>query len=173
MRVCPHCTQLVHDAATLCRFCKEPVPGYFAVAPGWKNFADEFHQATKRHQWHLWQKLSDEDRSYAQKTLGMVPPERLDFTFTQTAIDPQAGFQVRRLLTGYLLLFIMGLAFVAGVMLFWIVEIPSLASQGLILGAPTTSQDLRTVRWTVGPVRHAGPGSRVSSMGSIVKPVKP
>ncbi len=151
MRVCPQCTQLIHDAATLCRFCQEPVPGYFAVATGWKNFADEFHQATKRKQWHLWQKLGDEDRSYAQKALGMEPPERLDFsspTRKQTAAVPrpainhQAGFQLRRLLTGYILLFAMGLALVAGVMLFRMVEIPGLASQDLVLAAPTISQYL-------------------------------
>ena len=81
----------------------------------------------------------------------MEPPERLEFASTtrtqagvapQPAIDQQAGSQLRRLLTGYVLLFTMGLALVAVVMLFRIVEVPSLASQGLILATPTMSQDL-------------------------------
>ena len=150
MRVCPQCTQLIHDTLTLCRFCKEPVPAHFAIAPGWRNFADEFHQATKRKQWNLWQKLSDEQRSYAQKALGTEPPERLEFTSRTRNQTAQAflpalelgGSQLKRLLTGYILLFIIFLALVAGVMLLRIVEVPSLASQALILATPTISQDL-------------------------------
>ena len=48
MRACPQCSQLIHNAATVCRFCKESVPGDFAVALGWKDFAGRFHQASKR-----------------------------------------------------------------------------------------------------------------------------
>ena len=192
MRACLHCAQLIHDAATFCRFCKEPVPGYQAVAPGWRNFSNEYHQATKRRQWDLWQQLSHEERSYAQKTLGMGPPQRLEFTSANPnpaavapwrTIDP-AGFQLRRLLTAYMLLLILSLALVAAVRLLRVVEIPSLASQGLTSATPThragsgpalagrgpTSPHLGV---QLGPGSHPGPGSPASSIGSIVNPVNP
>ena len=80
----------------------------------------------------------------------MEPPERLEFTSrtrnqTALALLPAlelGGSQLKRLLTGYILVFIVSLALVAGVMLFRIVEVPSLASQALIFATPTISQDL-------------------------------
>ena len=150
MRACPQCSLLIHDAAVVCRFCNESVTGHFAVAPGWKNFASRFFQASKREQRDLWRDLGAEDRSYAQRALGLESPERFEFTSERLEEDDPAprpvvdpsGFQLRRLLTGYALLFTLSVALVAGVLLLRIVETPSLAFQSLILSVETISQNL-------------------------------
>ena len=150
MRACPECSQLIHDAATLCRFCKESVPGDVAVAPGWRNFASQFHQVSRREQRGLWQDLGDEERAYAQRVLGVEPPERFGFTSrprkraesTLQSVLDLAGSQLRRLLTGYVLLFIVSLGLAAGVLLLRFLEVPGLASQSLILSAAAVSESL-------------------------------
>ena len=141
---------MIHNAATVCRFCKESVPGHFPVALGWQNFASCFHRASRREQWDSWQELGDEDRCYAQKVLGVESPERFEFTFglrkraesTPQPVVALGRSQLWRLLTGYMLLFIISLALVAGVMLLRSAEVPSLASRGFILSTSTISQNL-------------------------------
>ncbi len=92
----------------------------------------------------VWQDLSDDDRSYAQKALGVEPPERFEFNSMprkQTEEAPQdlgetpghlvdlSGAQLRRLLAGYIVLFLFSLGLVASVLLFRFVEVPGLASE--------------------------------------------
>ncbi len=151
MRGCPYCSQLIHDAAVVCRFCRESVPQVLSVEPEWEDFTSRFYRVSDGKRWDLWNTLPAEKRTYAQKILGMAPPDRVAPTYTggavvkatpaQTPVDV-VGSQLRRLLTGYLLLSVMTLAFAACVMVFQVVEVPSLASQKLLLSAPGISGDL-------------------------------
>ncbi len=166
MRACPQCSRLIHDAAMVCRFCNELVSGHFAVAQGWEDFALRFSQLSKREQRDLWQDLSDDDRSYAQKALGVEPPERFEFTSmpgkqieeahrdlgeTPRHLVDLSGAQLRRLLAGYIVLFLFSLGLVASVLLFRFVEVPGLASKSPLLSRATISKSLD---------RHATTASR-------------
>ena len=54
MRACWHCTQLIHDDATVCRFCKESVPQMHSIEER-QNFTNRFQQLSTRSRWDLWQ----------------------------------------------------------------------------------------------------------------------
>ena len=160
MKACWHCTQLIHDEATVCRFCKESVPQMHSIEER-QNFTNKFQQLSTRSHWDLWQTLGSGERRYAQKVLGMEAPERFGISLPQkesqvvhAAIDP-VGAQLRRLLTGHLLLGFTSMAFVTSGLVFQMVEVPSLASQNLIIPAPTSPQDpnrgLVTVYQNVSP----------------------
>ena len=161
MRACCHCTQLIHDDATVCRFCKESVPQMHSIGER-QSFTNKFQQLSTRSCWDLWQILSSGERRYAQKGLGMEAPERFgiplpqkEFLVVHAAIDP-VGAQLRRLLTGHLLLGITAMAFVTCGLVFQVIEVPTLASQNLIIPAPTSPQDpnrgLVTVYQNVSPL---------------------
>ena len=160
MRACWHCTQLIHDEATVCRFCKESVPQMHSIEER-QNFTNKFQQLSTRSPWDLKQTLGSGERRYAQKVVGMEAPERFGISLPQqesqvvhAAIDP-VGAQLRRLLNGHLLLGFISMAFVTSGLVFQMVEVPSLASQNLIIPAPTSPQDpnrgLVTVYQNVSP----------------------
>lgn len=144
MRNCPVCSELIHDAAVMCRFCNDPVPQERQTSPEWVDFAHEFYGLPNTGRWGLWQSLSPEKRLYAQQVLGMAAPRGYDSGFMVRAakakvrITPaqRSGFELRRLLAGYLLCGTMGLAAAGWVLVFNLVPMPDLTPVQLTLSSP-------------------------------------
>ncbi len=74
MRQCPHCSQLIQDAAGYCRFCEREVTPTMACSEKWAEFGKNFHQLSPAKQQTAWDQLGHDDRIEVQKLLGIVPP---------------------------------------------------------------------------------------------------
>ena len=74
MRQCPHCSQLIQDAAGYCRFCRRDVTPTMACPEEWTQFGKKFHRLSADRQQTMWDQLEPDDRVYVQKVLGIVPP---------------------------------------------------------------------------------------------------
>ena len=75
MRQCPHCSELIQDAADFCRFCRSDVTPTMACSEKWKQFGTKFHRLSAGKQQTMWDQLGPDDRVSAQKLLGIVPPQ--------------------------------------------------------------------------------------------------
>lgn len=74
MRQCPHCSQLIQDAAVHCRFCRHDVTPTIASSEKWTKFGKAFHALSPDRQQVAWDELAPADQLYVQKALGIVPP---------------------------------------------------------------------------------------------------
>ena len=74
MRQCPHCSELIQDAAVHCRFCRQDVAPTIASSEKWTQFGKAFHRLSAPRQQAAWDKLAPVDQAYVQKALGIVPP---------------------------------------------------------------------------------------------------
>ena len=75
MRHCPHCRQLIQDAAGYCRFCRRDLTPALDCSEKWTQFGKKFHRLPADRQQTAWDQLEPDDRVYVQKVLGIVPPQ--------------------------------------------------------------------------------------------------
>ena len=127
MRHCPHCAELIQDAAAVCRFCKDSVPQLTPTSQEWTTFARTFYKLPPHKQWQAWEDLEEEERGFAQRVLGIDPPDHIsryveaEAAAAVTSAD-SVGSQFRRIIFRVLVLVSLTLALLACALVLRLIE---------------------------------------------------
>ena len=76
MKQCPHCSQLILDVASRCRFCGKDMPDQDPAEQDWEPFIRRYTSGYAETQMQLWGELTQEQQEYLVAELGISPPQK-------------------------------------------------------------------------------------------------